>query len=118
MPISSENNNRENHKLKNSLKDLEVIGEILSSRRKTKIFVEVYKNTRPDGIDWLSGYKLSKYAKVSYNIVYNFLNKMVDYGVFKRPTNIRDSKLVQITEYGIYVYEKVESILPKVSEIL
>jgi predicted transcriptional regulator len=118
MPIPSENDDGENDKLKDLLKDLGVIGEILSSRWKIKIFVEVCKNTRPDGIDWLSGYKLSNCAKVSYNTVYNFLNKMVEYGAFKRPTNIKGIKLVQTTEYGIYIYEKIKSILPKASEIL
>lgn len=99
-------------------KDLKVIGEIFSSSEKTKIFLLVYKWTKPSGDDFISGYRLSRSVNLSLNTIYGFLEKMVNYGIFERPSKIKGIKWVRITDYGIYIYEKIKSISPKVSEIL
>ena len=98
-------------------KDLEVIGEILSSLEKTKIFLLVHKLTEQQR-GFISGYRLYLSVSLSVSAVYRFLEKMVNYDVFERPSQIMDIKWVRITEYGNYIYEKIKAISPKISEIL
>jgi predicted transcriptional regulator len=100
------------------LKDIKVIGELISSPEKIKIFLKVHEQTKPNEHNYISGYRLSRSVSLSISAVYSFLEKMVNYGVFERPSQINDIKWVRITEYGNYIYEKIKSISPKLSEIL
>lgn len=108
----------ERRRLIDLTKDLEVVGEILSARWKTKIFIFIKKETKPNETKFISGYKLSHIGHVSSSTAYKFLQKMVEYGVFAYPTQIRDIKRVQITTYGDYIYEKIRHILPKMFDVL
>ena len=94
------------------LKDIEVIREIISSDAKVKIFLEVYKNTKPNIDNWISGYKLSKVSGLPFNSTYHFVDKKIEFGVFQRLAQVRGIKRVRITEYGIRIFEKIKSIIP------
>jgi len=106
------------HKNSIVLKDIEIIREIISSDAKVKIFLEVCKNTKPNIDNWISVYKLSKVTGLSFNSAYNFVDKMIEFGVFQRLAPVRYIKRVRITEYGIRILEKIKSIIPIEIELL
>ncbi|MEM2292584.1 MAG: hypothetical protein QXX41_04855 [Nitrososphaerota archaeon] len=95
------------------IREMEIIGKILSERWKTKIFLEVYKMAIKNPKICLSGYSLAHLTKKSFSTVYNFLHEMEREGIFEFLDEVNNIRKVRITKYGQEIYEKIKNIIPQ-----
>lgn len=94
-------------KLPENWSDLKVISIILSERWKTKTFIFIAKAR-----EWVTGYELSRKYDQYFPTVYDFLEKMVNFGIFRYPIEGKKRRReVLITDYGLKIYGVVEVIL-------
>jgi len=90
-----------------NLSDLKVISIILSEGWKTKAFIFIAKSRK-----WVTGYELSRRYNQYFPKVYDFLEKMVNFGVFRHPIEGNERRReVLITDYGLKIYSIIEVIL-------
>ncbi|MCS7106340.1 MAG: hypothetical protein NZ942_03420 [Candidatus Aenigmarchaeota archaeon] len=100
------------------LKEIEIIGKILSESWKTKIFIKVCKMGLQDRRLGISGYKLARLTGKYVSVVYNFLYEMESEGIFEFVDKINYVKKVRISNYGLQIYSKIEMILPNCYDFL
>ena len=111
---AAEKSSYEKQEAPNLIKEVELIGKILSESWRTKIFLTVYKTWLQNPEKGLSGYKLARLTGKPISTVYKFLHEMVKHEVFEFINDVNDVKKVKINKkYGPQLYDKIEKIVPK-----
>lgn len=97
------------YKLLPNLKAIpKAIAEIFSKEWKIQAFMYIAEKN-----DWITGYELTKMFGLNPPSVYEYLDKLKELGVVRRPEEGR-GKAVKITDFGLLIYKRVCSLLREV----